>query len=291
MNVKLLSQVEKYIQDIILSHYKNTSINIFDEFVKMCQSYYDKPAHNFAELKIKNNTKLKGDIFEHFAYKYFRECYPDIQDVWLLKDLPEEFREKLSLKSSDLGIDLVARNNKGEFYAIQAKYRKKGYKLKTGISWKTLSTFYALCNRTGPYKRHIIITNADYVRHIGHKTKLDYSICIGTLKNITIDNWLKIANLQGHSLNNTTGTILDEPIPVKKKIIIRKKTDITTIIENKDVEPNIIKDINNNSDNNLIINNINDDKNLCNKSNLDNLRLKRVEYYEKILMNNSDNQN
>ena len=201
------------------------------------------------------------------------------------------------LKSSDLGIDLVARNTKGEFYAIQAKYRKKGYKLKTGISWKTLSTFYALCNRTGPYKRHIIITNADYVRHIGHKTKLDYSICIGTLKNITIDNWLKIANLQGHSLNNTTGSILDEPIPVKKKIIIRKKTDNTTIAETKVIEPNIVEETNNNSDNNLdnnlanklLVNNINDDKNLCNKNNLDNLRLKRVEYYEKLLMNNPDN--
>jgi hypothetical protein len=81
MNDVLLSQIEKYVQQIILAHYKNHTINIFDEFVKMCQAYYDKPAHNFAELKIKNNTKLKGDIFEHFCYKYFKVCYPDIQDI------------------------------------------------------------------------------------------------------------------------------------------------------------------------------------------------------------------
>ena len=33
-----------------------------------------------------------------------------------------------------------------------------------------VSTFYGLCARTGPYYRYIVMTTADYVRRVGHKT-------------------------------------------------------------------------------------------------------------------------
>ena len=46
---------------------------------------------------------------------------------------------------------------------------------KNVLSWKQLSTFYALCR---PFDKYIIMTNCDYVRHQGVKTNKDLSICL-----------------------------------------------------------------------------------------------------------------
>ena len=69
-----------------------------------------------------------------------------------------------------MGIDLLGIDDEDRYYAIQAKYRKRpNSEKKISITWKQLSTFYALCLNSGPYHKHIIITTADYVRHIGKK--------------------------------------------------------------------------------------------------------------------------
>ena len=65
-------------------------------------------------------------------------------------------------------------------------------KKKTSISWSALSTFYALCLRTGPWQKYIIMTTADYTRHQGPKTEKDLSICIGSLRGIKKDDWFKM---------------------------------------------------------------------------------------------------
>lgn len=212
MNNDIIKHIEKTLQEIITSYYANNSINIFDKFIDICQQYYDGPAHSIAEIKLKQNTKLKGDIFEHFAHKYLQHAYKTtFTNIWLLKDTPEEVLTKLKLKRHDLGIDLLAVDSSDKYYAIQAKYRKKGYKSVHGISWRQLSTFYALVNRTGPYERCIVITNADFVRHIGKKTKQDQSICHGTLSKLPMDSWIKMANIPGQTLGN----VLDTNAPTK----------------------------------------------------------------------------
>lgn len=76
------------------------------------------------------------------------------------------------------------------YSAVQVKYRYHNkYKSKNVLSWKQLSTFYSWVHRTGPYKKHIIFTNADYTRHVGIKDPKDKSICIGTLRKIKHDHW------------------------------------------------------------------------------------------------------
>tara|TARA_R100001163_G_C5068510_1_gene209042 strand:- start:14167 stop:14865 length:699 start_codon:yes stop_codon:yes gene_type:complete len=169
--------------------------------MEKCRLYYDKPAHSIREIKENMNTKLKGDIFEHLSYKYFKHCMK-LQDVWLLKDAPAEILTKLNLRKHDLGIDLIGRDSRNRFYAIQAKYRKKNqYKSKNVLGWKTLSTFYGLVVKTGPWFKHVIITNADYVRHIGgKKTFKDKSICLGTLRGIKLHQWQEMAELKSYSL-------------------------------------------------------------------------------------------
>ena len=61
------------------------------------------------------------------------------------------------------------------------------------ISWKSLSTFYALTSRSGPWKKYIVMTNINGCRHIGKKNDKDLSICIKTFQNMSSFDWLKLA--------------------------------------------------------------------------------------------------
>jgi predicted helicase len=191
------------------------SSDMTDKIIQFCQEYYDKPAHSLTEIKMQKNKKLKGDVFEIFCKKYFQHAFKiKFKNVWLLSEVPEEVLGNLKLDNHDLGIDIIAEDMNNKFYAIQAKYRKKQYKLKHGIPWKQLATFYGLVNKTGPWEKHIVITNADYVRHIGKKTFKDISVCYGTLKKIKQEEWIKMGEMQGSSINPE---IIEEKEPEPEK--------------------------------------------------------------------------
>ena len=221
--------------------YKDNNNNLFDCFVQKCIDYHDKPAHSITELR-QNNTKAKGDLFESFCVEYLKHCYKiKFVNVWLLKDVPLEVLNYLGLKRQDkdqvskvqdlgcgsliptfhptpkvqdLGIDIIAVDPYGAYYAIQAKFRKPPkYKTKYGLTWKELSTFYALVNRTGPYIKHIVMTNSHYVRHVGQKTDKDVSICLGTFRNITKFQWLEMAGIAGQTLG---GNATDSKLLMKE---------------------------------------------------------------------------
>ena len=208
MNPIIVDQLESYIRTSLAESYSNPTINVFDKVIERCQLFYDRPAHSIREIKEKLNTKIKGDIFEHFALKYMLHVF-GLSDVWLLRDLPQEYLDKLKMKRQDFGIDLVGRDKLGRWYAIQAKYRKPNkYKLKTVLGWKQLSTFYGIVHKTGPWFKHVIITNAHYVRHTGDKkTFKDKSICIGSLRGIKSDQWREMAQIRGYSLKECDNDI------------------------------------------------------------------------------------
>ena len=108
---------------------------------------------------------------------------PLYSDVWLLSEVPVEILDELGLKRRDLGIDLVLKHRLGGYSAVQVKYRAHtGWKSKNVIGWKALSTFYALVKRSGPWKKYIVFTNADYIRHVGKRETRDKTIAIGTLR-------------------------------------------------------------------------------------------------------------
>jgi hypothetical protein len=167
--------------------------NLFDAFIKEAAEFYALPAHTLQEMRTRENKKIRGDIFEEFCALYLKHV-SGYEDVWLLKDVPEEILTQLSMKRRDMGIDLVVRH-RGEFYAIQSKYKKYEPLKKTYITWKALSTFYALCMRTGPWKKYIVMTNCNYACHQGKKTEADVSICLGTFRNISSDNWLRMCSI------------------------------------------------------------------------------------------------
>ena len=186
---------------IILEYLKNHLIFfnniIIDNLIDICENNINlglnKPIQNKSLITlndIKCNNTNKGKIFEHFCFLYLKYFYK-IDQVWLYKDIPTNIKNELHLTNNDMGIDLIAKNNNGDYYAIQAKFRKRN-KTRTTISWKELSTFYANVATTGPYKKHIIITTADSVRHIGKKTDKDITINYNTLKKITNEQWRNI---------------------------------------------------------------------------------------------------
>ena len=167
------------------------SENMFDEFIKQATSFYEMPAHTLQEMRARQNTKARGDIFEEFCALYLKHVC-GYENVWLLADVPEATLAQLSMKRKDMGIDLVV-EDKGSFYAVQCKYKKFTGK-PTCVSWQALSTFYALCMRTGPWTKYIVMTNCNYVRHQGKKTQADISICLNTFRGITHDEWALMAS-------------------------------------------------------------------------------------------------
>lgn len=172
---------------------------LFDEFMTECQKWYEQPAHTFTEMRTRDNKKIRGDVFEEFCVLYLRHI-SGYSQVWRLQDVPDDVLGGLGLKRPDMGIDILCERD-GRYSAVQCKYKKHtGYKSKTMVTWKQLSTFYALVLRTGPWEKYIVMTNCDYVRHMGNKTPKDLSLCCQTFRKITKDQWTRMCGLEGHTV-------------------------------------------------------------------------------------------
>jgi predicted helicase len=103
---------------------------------------------------------------------------------------------KLKLKRRDMGIDIIVQDNVDEskYYAVQCKYKAPNGK-KMGLSWKTLSTFYSLCMRSGPWDKYIVMTNCNYVCHVGKKTEKDISIVLNSFQTMTSEEWIQMCGI------------------------------------------------------------------------------------------------
>ena len=190
------------LEDTLYTIFLRSPLNLFDEFILECQKFYEVPAHNFVEMRRRNNKKIRGDIFEEFCILYLKKV-KNYANVWLLKDVPTQILEKLNMKRRDMGIDLVAESSDNNYIAVQCKYKKHTSCKQNILSWKSLSTFYALCLRTGPWLKYIVMTNCIYTRHQGEKTSKDISICLKSFQNISKDDWLKMCNKEGYCLHDS----------------------------------------------------------------------------------------
>lgn len=91
---------------------------------------------------IQNNTlneRFKGARFKYWLQTDPRYC-DQLTNVWLWEDFPS--RKNLGVK--DLGIDLVARTEMGEYWAIQCKC----YAPNTVITKQSVDSFIANANRS-----------------------------------------------------------------------------------------------------------------------------------------------
>ncbi len=198
--VKMFLTVDK-METLLHTIFLRSPTNLWDDFEAECRRFYDAPAHSFTEMRTRDNKKIRGDIFEDFCVVYLNKVR-GYSNVWRLQDVPADILEKLSMKRLDFGIDIIAEKD-GKYTAIQCKYKKQTGKTNI-VTWKALSTFYALCMRTGPWEKYIVMTNCTYVRHMGKKTPKDVSICLRTLQKITKEQWTQMCGLEGHKVVEET---------------------------------------------------------------------------------------
>lgn len=188
-----MESITQLLKDSVNEYTKNAGrFDIFDIFLKLYLTHTTEPVHSIAELREKRTTKHKGDLFERFCQLYLKYI-KKYDEVWMLKELPIAIREALSLESHDVGIDLIAKKN-GRYSAVQCKYKtpRQDGTVKDApwiwhntVNWSSVSTFYALCARTGPWEKHIVMTTAKSIKRMGHKNEKDLSICIGSFQKLT----------------------------------------------------------------------------------------------------------
>jgi hypothetical protein len=249
----------------------HSSKNIFDILINNIESHVEgKNAHNMTELReLANNKKKKGDLFEAFCYLYVKNILKH-DEVWFYCDSDSELKEELDLNTTqDFGIDIISCKNittrRKQYFAIQCKYRKPKDQIQT-VSWKELSTFYGIVNKTGPWERHITMTNVNGCRHIGEKTEKDWSICIGTYRRLDNFKWLALIEEDGHVILN-----------IKKNNIITKTTNTNTKTTNTNTKTT---NTNTKTSNTKTSNTKTSNTKTSLIPDLEELRKKRLEYYE-----------
>ena len=85
--------------------------------------------------------KKKGDAFERLTQLYLQvdPTYRSrLRHVWLLEDVPATVHDRLRLPGPDEGIDLIAQERDGTYWAIQAKFRSDK---DASLTRKNLTTF------------------------------------------------------------------------------------------------------------------------------------------------------
>ena len=158
--------------------------------------------------KVKNYKIAVGSIWEEFCCEYLNHIgFRAVR----LQDVSEYDLTRLSLKSRDVGIDLIATDVSGNDIAVQCKYRKNCQKL----SWKDVSTFDALCMRTGPWYKRIVMTTSCKLHREGNIQDEDVFWGKRHFKQLQRHDWLKIV---GYGEGNICGTNSD---PVLSKNDLR----------------------------------------------------------------------
>jgi superfamily II DNA or RNA helicase len=121
--------------------------------------------NSWADFKnaLKPLSKLeKGYAFEELTKYYLlsNPVYKDkLKNVWLQKEIPPSVTQKLNLPSNDQGIDLIAENNDGTFWAIQCKYLQDE---EQRLSHRAISTFTSLSKLTAKNISYCLVaTTAD----------------------------------------------------------------------------------------------------------------------------------
>src|SRR5262245_10659765 len=143
----------------------------------------------------------KGAVFERLTQLYLQttpEYRTELQHVWLLREVPIDVRRRLNLPGPDEGIDLIARTRRGEYWAIQTKFRSERDK---PLNRRELGTFTSLAFNTCNDIALAVIahTSSKPVRkhHLMRKT---VEIGLDRWQSLGHENWsLIVRSLDGRS--------------------------------------------------------------------------------------------
>ena len=114
-----------------------------DRLIASCASWDD-----FYRRASALSNDEKGRHFERLVQLYLQtqpEYRTTLADVWLQRDVPADVRTAINLPQLDEGIDLIARERHGGYWAIQAKFITANDKR---LGRRLLGTFTALASDT-----------------------------------------------------------------------------------------------------------------------------------------------
>jgi Restriction endonuclease len=118
-------------------------MNRTDRFIASCSSWGE-----FCQGIREVPDGEKGRAFERLVQLYLQnepEYRTALREVWLLREVPADVRKAINLPHLDEGIDLIARDQHGKYWAVQAKYRTQHDQ---PLSRRALGTFHALASNT-----------------------------------------------------------------------------------------------------------------------------------------------
>src|SRR5262245_2711691 len=118
-------------------------MNRTDRFIASCSSW-----ENFDQRMRELSKSEQGRNFERLVQLYLQnepEYRTGLREVWLLREVPADVRKAINLPHLDEGIDLIARDQDGKYWAVQAKYRTQQDQ---PLSRRALGTFHALASNT-----------------------------------------------------------------------------------------------------------------------------------------------
>jgi predicted helicase len=119
-------------------------VNRQDRFIAACNSCSDF----YERIKKLSASGEKGAVFERLTQLYLQttpEYRTELHHVWLLREVPADIRKRLNLPGPDEGIDVIACTRRGEYWAIQSKFRSQHDK---PLTRKELGTFTSLAFNT-----------------------------------------------------------------------------------------------------------------------------------------------
>src|SRR6516225_6129795 len=167
-----------------------------DRFIASCNSWDDF----WEQTKGLASDTEKGRVFERLVQLYLQitpEYRTELQHVWLLREVTPDICRRINLPSRDEGVDLIARTRRGEYWAIQAKFRSRDQPLNR----RELGTFSSLafntCNNialavvahtsTKPIsKRHLMRNTVeiglDRWRSLDNEDQKDWKLIVAGLK-------------------------------------------------------------------------------------------------------------
>lgn len=180
-----------------------TEMNSWDDFFSYANSIEEKE---------------KGNIFESLT-KLILTTHPKycsiLKAVWIQSEgIPKDIREKINLPTTDEGIDLIAETFRGEYWAIQCKFKGKNQ----APTYKEISTFTNLA-----YSHCQNISLAMLV-HTGEKGVKKRALLPESYSELSLDFWLGMtsedwARIHKKAKGKSVRPTLKAPRPHQQKAI------------------------------------------------------------------------
>ena len=124
--------------------------------------------------------KIKGNAFELLTILLLINdpVYSSkLKNIWHSSNLPYQILELLNLQKPEVGVDIIAEDNEGKFWAIQCKFHQD---TNLNITYEEVSQFFGVTERLSTYEKlnHRIISTSSIdlsprIEKI-HKEKLGY---------------------------------------------------------------------------------------------------------------------